>query len=46
MLYTNLKHIESADLTIEKVYKLSKSSLYTVVLGRKGSNGHVVTREL
>ncbi|MSP39441.1 MAG: methyltransferase domain-containing protein [Deltaproteobacteria bacterium] len=38
--------IESADLTIEKVYKLSKSSLYTVVLGRKGSNGHVTMHEL
>ena len=38
--------IESTGLTIEKVYKLSKSSLYTVVLGRKGTNGHLATREL
>ncbi len=38
--------IESTGLTIEKVYKLSKSSLYTVVLGRKGTNGHLSTREL
>ncbi|HYA27980.1 MAG TPA: methyltransferase domain-containing protein [Acidobacteriota bacterium] len=32
--------IETTDLTIEKVYKLSRSSLYTVVLGRKGMNGY------
>jgi phosphatidylethanolamine/phosphatidyl-N-methylethanolamine N-methyltransferase len=38
--------IESTGLSIEKVYKLSKSSLYTVVLGRKGANGHLVIREL
>ena len=38
--------IESTGLSIEKVYKLSKSSLYTVVLGRKGTNGHLATREL
>lgn len=38
--------IESTGLTIEKVYKLTKSSLYTVVLGRKGTNGHLAEREL
>lgn len=31
--------IESTGLTIEKVYKLNKSSLYTVVLARKEVNG-------
>jgi phosphatidylethanolamine/phosphatidyl-N-methylethanolamine N-methyltransferase len=38
--------IESTGLSIEKIYKLSKSSLYTVVLGRKGTNGHLSTVEL
>jgi hypothetical protein len=38
--------IESAGLSIEKVYKLSKTSLYTVVLGRKGTNGFHTIREL
>jgi phosphatidylethanolamine/phosphatidyl-N-methylethanolamine N-methyltransferase len=38
--------IQSTGLSIEKVYKLSKSSLYTVVLGRKGANGHLASREL
>jgi phosphatidylethanolamine/phosphatidyl-N-methylethanolamine N-methyltransferase len=38
--------IESTGLSIEKVYKLSKSSLYTVVLGRKSANGHLASREL
>ncbi len=38
--------IESTGLSIEKIYKLSKSSLYTVVLGRKGTNGHLAIREL
>jgi hypothetical protein len=33
-----------ADLTVDKVYKLSKSSLYTVLLGTK--NGFHSTREL
>jgi phosphatidylethanolamine/phosphatidyl-N-methylethanolamine N-methyltransferase len=33
--------IESTDLKVERVYKLSKTSLYTVVLGRKGAvNGY------
>jgi phosphatidylethanolamine/phosphatidyl-N-methylethanolamine N-methyltransferase len=31
--------IASTGLTIEKVYKLNKSSLYTVVLARKEVNG-------
>lgn len=35
--------IESTGLTIEKVYKLNKSSLYTVVLARKEVNGHSST---
>jgi phosphatidylethanolamine/phosphatidyl-N-methylethanolamine N-methyltransferase len=38
--------IESTGLNIEKVYKLSKTSLYTVVLGRKGANGYHTFREL
>ena len=38
--------IANTGLSIEKVYKLSKSSLYTVVLGRKGTNGHLASREL
>jgi phosphatidylethanolamine/phosphatidyl-N-methylethanolamine N-methyltransferase len=38
--------IEMAELTVEKVYKLSKTSLYTVVLGTKGNNGFYSTREL
>lgn len=35
--------IESTGLTIEKVYKLNKSSLYTVVLARKEVNGRSST---
>ena len=31
--------IETANLTIERVYKLSKTSLYTVLLGRNEKNG-------
>jgi phosphatidylethanolamine/phosphatidyl-N-methylethanolamine N-methyltransferase len=38
--------IETTSLTVEKVYKLSKASLYTVVLGRKNHNGFHVAREL
>jgi phosphatidylethanolamine/phosphatidyl-N-methylethanolamine N-methyltransferase len=39
--------IETTDLSIEKVYKLSKTSLYTVVLGRKSAtNGFHAVREL
>jgi phosphatidylethanolamine/phosphatidyl-N-methylethanolamine N-methyltransferase len=37
--------IEMADLTVEKVYKLSKTSLYTVLLGTK-QNGFHPMREL
>jgi phosphatidylethanolamine/phosphatidyl-N-methylethanolamine N-methyltransferase len=38
--------IETTSLTVEKVYKLSKASLYTVVLGRKDHNGFHLAREL
>jgi phosphatidylethanolamine/phosphatidyl-N-methylethanolamine N-methyltransferase len=38
--------IETTSLTVEKVYKLSKASLYTVVLGRKNHNGFHPDREL
>jgi phosphatidylethanolamine/phosphatidyl-N-methylethanolamine N-methyltransferase len=31
--------IETTDLKVERVYKLSKTSLYTVLLGRKEKNG-------
>jgi phosphatidylethanolamine/phosphatidyl-N-methylethanolamine N-methyltransferase len=39
---TNLRlkpFIEAADLSVERAYKLSKTSLYTVVLGSKSRNG-------
>ncbi len=38
--------IETTSLAVEKVYKLSKGSLYTVVLGRKDYNGFHLAREL
>jgi len=38
--------IQMTDLTVEKVYKLSKISLYTVLLGTKKKNGFHFTREL
>jgi phosphatidylethanolamine/phosphatidyl-N-methylethanolamine N-methyltransferase len=38
--------IEMTDLTVEKVYKLSKTSLYTVLLGIKQKNGFHFMREL
>lgn len=38
--------IEATHLKVEKVYKLSKTSLYTVLLGRKERNGFSPTREL
>jgi phosphatidylethanolamine/phosphatidyl-N-methylethanolamine N-methyltransferase len=40
--------IATTGLIIEKVYKINKTSLYTVVLARKdfNSNGHYVAREL
>jgi len=46
---TNLRlkpFIKTTDLPIERVYKLSKSSLYTVLHGRKVGNGFHPTREL
>jgi phosphatidylethanolamine/phosphatidyl-N-methylethanolamine N-methyltransferase len=46
---TNLRlkpFIETTSLNVEKAYKLSKASLYTVVLGRKDHNGFHPTREL
>jgi hypothetical protein len=36
--------IETTNLTVEKVYKLSKTSLYTVLLGTK--NGFHTMHEL
>jgi len=39
---TNLRlrpFIEETHLTVEKIYKLSKTSLHTVILGAKNSNG-------
>ena len=38
--------IETTELTVEKVYKLNKTSLYTVLLGRKDTNGYHSKREL
>jgi phosphatidylethanolamine/phosphatidyl-N-methylethanolamine N-methyltransferase len=38
--------IEMTDLSVERVYKLSKTSLYTVLLGTKQKNGFHFTREL
>jgi phosphatidylethanolamine/phosphatidyl-N-methylethanolamine N-methyltransferase len=38
--------IETTGLTVEKVYKLNKTSLYTVLLGRKDTNGYHFKREL
>lgn len=38
--------IETTELTVEKIYKLSKTSLYTVLLGRKDTNGYHSKREL
>ena len=38
--------IENTDLTVDKVYKLSRTSLDTVLLGRKGMNGYHLVREL
>jgi len=46
---TNLRlkpFIKTTDLPIERVYKLSKTSLYTVLHGRKVGNGFHPTREL
>ena len=38
--------IETAHLSVDKAYKLSKASLYTVLLGRKDRNGISPTRDL
>jgi phosphatidylethanolamine/phosphatidyl-N-methylethanolamine N-methyltransferase len=38
--------IETTNLTVDRIYKLSKTSLYTVLLGRKDKNGFHPTREL
>ena len=46
---TNLRlksFITTTDLSVERVYKLSKASLYTVLLGRKVGNGFHPFREL
>ena len=43
---TNLRlktFIEAADLSVKRAYKLSKTSLYTVVLGSKSRNGRHFT---
>jgi phosphatidylethanolamine/phosphatidyl-N-methylethanolamine N-methyltransferase len=43
---TNLRlkpFIKAADLSVERAYKLSKTSLYTVVLGSKSRNGRHFT---
>lgn len=38
--------IETTNLSVERVYKLSKTSLYTVLLGRNEKNGFHPTRQL
>src|SRR5512145_3185130 len=38
--------IETTNLTVERIYKISKSSLYTVLVGTKTRNGHPLVREL
>jgi phosphatidylethanolamine/phosphatidyl-N-methylethanolamine N-methyltransferase len=38
--------IEASKLKVEKIYKLNKASLYTVLLCRKETNGFYPTREL
>ena len=37
--------IETTNLTVERIYKLSKTSLYTVLVGTKSHNGHYLMRE-
>lgn len=37
--------IETTNLTIERIYKISKASLYTVLVGTKTSNGHPPVRQ-
>jgi hypothetical protein len=38
--------VETSHLKVEKIYKLSKTSLYTVLLYRKEKQSFPVTREL
>ena len=38
--------IKTTNLKVERVYKLSKTSLHTVLLGRKEKNGYYHSREL
>jgi hypothetical protein len=38
--------IETSNLKVEKIYKITKTSLYTVLLFRKEKNRFVTTREL
>ena len=38
--------IETSNLKVEKIYKITKTSLYTVLLFRKENNRFVTTREL
>lgn len=38
--------IATTNLTVERIYKVSKGSLYTVLVGTKTTNGHPVMREL
>ena len=37
--------IETTNLTVERIYKISKTSLYTVLVGTKTSNNHHSLRE-
>jgi phosphatidylethanolamine/phosphatidyl-N-methylethanolamine N-methyltransferase len=37
--------IATTNLTVERIYKLSKASLYTVLVGTKTNNGHHLMRE-
>lgn len=37
--------IETTNLTVERIYKISKASLYTVLVGTKTSNNHHSLRE-
>lgn len=37
--------IETTNLTVERIYKISKASLYTVLVGTKTSNNHHSMRE-
>jgi len=37
--------IENTNLSVERIYKISKGSLYTVLVGTKTNNGHPPARE-